>query len=526
MSRKSPHYDQQNIGTCESFGWGRVMRKLMQSMFKFLPEGTMTSSPLSMLHMQRGHVSRARFQTAHLCLLLDYYYIHLVQYLRQMHHTRFARKGPEALLIRMHNNAYPIPLETVFKGKGDPTENGLLQRMLAEFSKFKLSLHIKKLPLPVDEAKPYAALLQGVVHIVPVLMIVSIETYNHLVEVIDMDDTHLVVRNAYLESEVVRIPISNMWSDPPEVDWLGRKCTIKRIFTFKVAVDDTPVLLYVLLRLKNPAITVKMEETSEVLRALVDEFTKLPKTKSTVEEPECVEEGECAVIYRVLEVVHGLPKAAVDKVLPLDPCPPLESWVKLVQSGFRGYTIDRTMQRQINQAVSIVAANAIEGGFDIAKGAFLQLMSNPSRRGIYTRLFPIETSLYTHVEVGDLAPKENEKMNPLPEILDRIVTGDEDLKEILLQTSLFKTTDDDLDDFFDREDLDHLAHVLGEEVGKKSRSPRTLSSKSPRKSKSPRNRTLALTSSSNSSRNRTLNSDSPRNRTRSPRKTPPKFEYL
>jgi len=223
-----------------------------------------------------------------------------------MHHTRIKKTGPENLLIKAHNEGYPIPIETVFRGKGDPTENRLLQQMLAEFSKFQLGLTIYDTPMD----RGYVDRLRYEVTMAPVVMVIEIGEFRHLIEVIDMDDTHFIVRNAYSEGEVVYIPISNLWRDPPKVDWFNDKCQIKNVITFKL-----PKLRGQ--ELKN------LRETVEVVRALADEFVHLPETTPTVEEPECVEEGECALIYKVLELLYGHTNDDIGDIL--EPCPPLET---------------------------------------------------------------------------------------------------------------------------------------------------------------------------------------------------------
>jgi hypothetical protein len=385
-------------------------------------------------------------------------------------------------------------METVFKGKGDRTENRLLQQMLTEFSKFELGLTMKETPLE----RRYEDFLRSTVAVAPVIMVIEVDhaKTNHLIEVIDMDSTDFIVRNAYSDGEIVHIPISNLWRDPPKVDWLGDKCQIKTVFTFKIKIGNALSLLPKLSGQQFQTI----HETAEVVRALVDEFVQLPKTKSMVEEPICVEEGECALVYRVLRLVYGHTKDVIDSVMPLDPCPPLEGWVKLVQTNFKGHLIESSfaLQQQINQAVSIVAANEIEGHFDLDRTTFLELMSDISTRAIYARLFPHETSLYTSF---DVSLKDNEKLNPLPEILDRIENGDTKLKEVLTRTPIIRTNADDFADFLDREDADFADFLDGDAVRSPSR----------------HNRTLSLSSSSSSSKS----ARSPKSR-----KSRPKIEYL
>ncbi len=420
--RLSPHYDQQNMLTCESFAWGRIMRKAVQYMFEFLPFGTISEETLSLLHMNRAQISHARFQELHLQLLFDYYYIHLVTYLKRHN----PNKKTSVLLTRAHNN-YPPP--SVVFNRDDP-ENTLFEQMLTEISRIKLVVFRYDRPFPaevksviksnIDEGIPvcmnllYSSLLQG-----------------HAVEVVDMDEDHFIVRNAYSDLELVKIPISNLDDDGFE-DWNGHT---------KVKIRDIQLLAYEMSgktaflnnfrhdvqeqKRSNPDRQL-FEEISNALRALVEQFKKMPKSPITVEEPECSE--TCTLIYRTMEVLFNVSRRAIEQT----PCPELDEWVALIQTS----DMNEILKEQLNVAVTLVSMNSIEGEIIIDASSIREhLQVNPDDEATISRLFPKSYRMFA-VQFNPEAKRIDTKPEPLPMILDMVEQGSRWLEPLLLSVNL------------------------------------------------------------------------------------------
>jgi hypothetical protein len=153
--------------------------------------------------MDRDCITRARYGESFALRLVDFYFIHLVQYLR-----RDGKIGHDVYraLIRCHTKKYTKPsVAEIFQGRGDPEVNRLLQALLTKFAT-QFPLYI----LTVNNDTPTAcvALEEFVKNGLPADMVAS-----QLVGT-ERINTHLIVCTKF---NGTKFTFANTWEGEPFV---------------------------------------------------------------------------------------------------------------------------------------------------------------------------------------------------------------------------------------------------------------------------------------------------------------------
>lgn len=410
MDQSSPHYDQMHLGTCESFAYGRTIPKYFDSLLHFLPTARISGAPVALLHTERASVNPTRFKQMHLRVLLDYYFIHLVNYANQLDADIFK------VLHTCHTNKYSAPdVTTLFKGQGNPRENELLQQMLTLLAEVPLKIEQTYIDNEMNEDLPgivRTAIDRGT----PVLFEFNFkkDKVRHVTDCVKMTKDHLYLRSAWPSQEIHTMALADMEStsftfagyEDAMVDFIDIfKCG--RTYDVQEYRDKHPKLIA---RLK--------QQLSELVQAfqMTERGTvpmpncALSQSSSSISSARAVYRGNrCDLVYRVLKVVFGVTDADIAHIKTICRCPSLLGWVKMAKTKFAGLALEE-FSLKLNKAVSLVEQNEINHRIDTTAKFKKHLEKLRETRVINKRL-------YTRVKN---LTRKGRSVPPLPELLTMI----------------------------------------------------------------------------------------------------------
>jgi len=493
MERTSPHYDQQFIGSCQAFGVGRCMRKLFDRVFSYLPRGVVKDIPLLLLHMKRDVLSRKQYQGIYLLILMDYYYIHLSQFLKS---RTYGYEEPFTYMIKCHNKGYQIPsVSTVFKGKGSKRENDLLANMLRVVSRFKIEVY-EQHPRSIEGIDD---LIRNVELHIPALVGIVGGDDGHIVECIGYDEPNFTFRNAYATEETFMVTRQKM-KDGQDFVMGGHEYSFHKIWLFKMSDDgetyhEMPTFLD-----RIPEFKDKYDTAKQDLERLVATFLEQPPSDLLVDAPSCsISEPSgvrvCVHMQRIMSLIYDYNEDVVDKLLKRfqilmnarrskasqasqagpshasqagpsqasqagpsqaskERCPSLDEWYKILEASKiyngknpKNQIISDEELEDLGTVLNIVSHNEIYGHFHLTRRQRDYLAKTNIR--MFARIFPDEHSYikgdsdYEDIDTWDInkyldGRADAEHADALTQMLDIIERETpyklvECLKDIILQ---------------------------------------------------------------------------------------------
>jgi hypothetical protein len=420
--------------------------------------------------MKRDELSPKKYQGIYLLILIDYYYIHLSQFLKS---RTYGYEDPFTYMIKCHNNGYQIPsVSTVFKGKGSKRENDLLANMLRVVSRFKIKAY-QKYPSTIEGID---ALIRNVELDIPALVSIYGDE-GHIVECIGYDEPNFTFRNAYDTEETFTVTRQKM-KDGQRFEMGGGTFGFNGIWLFKMSDDgetyyEMPTFLDRISEFKDKYDTAKHD-----LESLVATFLEQPPSDALVDEPSCSIRGPsdvriCAHMQRIMTLIFDYRENVVGKLLKrfqllmhasrpsqAGPsaqalrCPSLDEWYKILKAtkmygskNPRNQVISDSEMGDLEKALNIVSHNEIYGHFELTSKQRDYLAKTNIR--MFARIFPDEHSYlkgdsdYEDIDTWDIneyldGRADVDHADALTQMLDIIEQGTpyklvECLKDVILQ---------------------------------------------------------------------------------------------
>lgn len=440
MQRGSPHYDQGPFGTCEAFAFGRVLTKYFNSLLHFLPSATIADDPHNILLMEREAVHRVG--DMRLRVLLDYFFIHLVQGIRRNN------KRVPLVLNAMHLMRYRNPdVATVFKGRGNPEENTLLQEILTILARVPLKVKVFEGTTMLDQVR---ASIQAKT---PVLVTIDYGRHNaHVVECIKVTSRYIRLQNSYEGDEYFDIALDDL----DQFTYKGDAGYVES-FTF-FDCDSSPGATLHDARDYKRAHRAELAAWTAELKGLVRRFLSLRhgsvdtpvcrsrSSRRSSSSPRAVRErgALCDQIFRVLHVVFGVEKPKVEEIRASNPCLSMVEWVKLARKGFEGYAIEDRLINRMNKSVALVLENELERRIRVDNHEYLVVSLRQARQAADITEAEEEAVLRLFPDIKDDATRVHNRRthqtiplqdmtgrDPLNEILRILEGGNPTLKRIL-----------------------------------------------------------------------------------------------